>query len=126
MSFDKEYYKIKEVADFVGVPQSTLRYWEKEFPQMISPMRNPSGTRFYRPKDVENIRKIHYLIKDKGLKIEAAKAYLRSNPQNVSKLPEVLDRLTEVRNELNGILRALGGRYTRSQGQPAPLPTEIQ
>ena len=26
---DKQYYKIKEVAEMLGLPQSTLRFWEK-------------------------------------------------------------------------------------------------
>lgn len=122
---DKQYYKIKEVADMLGIPQSTLRFWEKEFPRMINPMRSSKNLRYYRPKDIENIRMIHYLIKDKGLKIEAAKSYLRSNPKNVSRSPEIIDRLVEVRDELDSLLRALGGRWTKSQGFPAPLDTEI-
>ena len=71
------------------------------------------------------MRKVQYLIKDKGLKIDAAKAYLRSNPTNVSRVPEVIDSLTEVRDELDGLLRALGGRWTRSQGLPSALETEV-
>lgn len=122
---DKQYYKIKEVSEMLGVPQSTLRFWEKEFPQMLNPMRSSKNLRYYRPKDIENVKIIRFLIKDKGLKIEAAKAYLRSNSKNVSKTPEVISRLEEVRTELNGLLRALGGRWTKSQGLPAPLPTEV-
>lgn len=123
---DKQYYKIKEVADMLGLPQSTLRFWEKEFPHILKPMRSSKNLRYYRPSDIENIRKIQYLIKDKGLKIDAAKAYLRTNPRNVSNMPEVIDRLEDVRSELNGLLRALGGRWTKSQGLPAPLPTHIE
>lgn len=122
---DKQYYKIKAVADMTGIPQSTLRFWEKEFPTMISPMRSSKNLRYYRAKDIENIRIIQYLIKDKGLKIDAAKAYLRSNPKNVSRSPEVIDRLVEVRDELNGLLKALGGRWTKTQGLPDKLATEI-
>ncbi|MCM1006000.1 MAG: MerR family transcriptional regulator [Prevotella sp.] len=122
---DKQYYKIKEVADMIGVPQSTLRFWEKEFPNMINPMRSSTNLRYYRPKDIENVKIIHFLIKEKGLKIEAAKAYLRSNAGNVSKVPEVIERLEDVRDELNQLLKALGGRWTKSQGLPENLPTEI-
>lgn len=109
----------------LGVPQSTLRFWEKEFPQMIRPMRSSHNLRYYRPQDIENVKIIYFLIKEKGLKIEAARSYLRSNPKNVSRCPEVLERLTEVRDELNSLLKALGGRYVRSQGVPAPLYTEF-
>ena len=74
----KQYYKIKEVAEILDVPQSTLRFWEKEFP-MIKPIRSSHNIRYYRPQDIELLRIIHYLIKDKGLKIEAAREQLRSN-----------------------------------------------
>lgn len=123
-SIDKQYYKIKEVAELLELPQSTLRFWEKEFPQMIAPMRSSKNLRYYRPKDIENVRIIKFLIKDKGLKLEAAKAYLRSNAKNVSKTPQIIASLTDVRDELNNLLRALGGRWIKSQGYPEALPTE--
>ena len=53
---------------------------------------------------------LQYLIKDKGLKIDAARTYLRSNPHNISRRVEVIERLTEVREDLASLLRALGGR----------------
>lgn len=118
---DKEYYKIKEVSEMLGVPPSTLRFWEKEFPQMLKPVRSTHNQRYYRPRDIENVKIIHFLIKNKGLKIEAARAYLRSNPKNVSRCPEVIERLEEVSAELKGLLKALGGRYSRSRGVPPPI-----
>ena len=104
----KQYYKIKEVAEILDVPQSTLRFWEKEFP-MIKPIRSSHNIRYYRPQDIELLR-IHYLIKDKGLKIEAAREQLRSNKHNVSRRVEIIDRLKSVRSELANLLVALGGR----------------
>ena len=105
----KQYYKIKEVAEILDVPQSTLRFWEKEFP-MIKPIRSSHNIRYYRPQDIEQLRIIHYLIKDKGLKIEAAIEQLRSNKHNVSRRVEIIDRLKSVRSELANLLVALGGR----------------
>ncbi|MBE6313807.1 MAG: MerR family transcriptional regulator [Bacteroidales bacterium] len=105
----KQYYKIKEVAEILDVPQSTLRFWEKEFP-MIKPIRSSHNIRYYRPQDIELLRIIHYLIKDKGLKIEAAREQLRSNKHNVSRRVEIIDRLKSVRSELANLLVALGGR----------------
>ena len=105
----KQYYKIKEVAEILDVPQSTLRFWEKEFP-MIKPIRSSHNIRYYRPQDIELLRIIPYLIKDKGLKIEAAREQLRSNKHNVSRRVEIIDRLKSVRSELANLLVALGGR----------------
>lgn len=108
--FDKEFYKIKEVAEILGVAQSTVRFWEKEFPTQVKPTRNAHNLRYYRPHDIEKLQIIKYLIKDKGLKIDAARNYLRSNPHNVSKRLEVIESLNDVRNELAALLTALGGR----------------
>ena len=41
----KNYYKIGEVAEILGIPASTLRFWEKEF-TIIKPKRNSKNTRF--------------------------------------------------------------------------------
>ncbi|MDE7380898.1 MAG: MerR family transcriptional regulator, partial [Muribaculaceae bacterium] len=56
--YGKKYYKIKDVAEFVGVNPSTLRFWEKEFPE-INPMRTASGIRYYTPQDIETLKIIY-------------------------------------------------------------------
>ena len=107
--FSKMFYKINEVAEIVGVSPSTLRFWENEFPD-ITPKRSNTNLRYYTPTDIEKIRLIHYLLKEKGLKIEAAKEQLKHNRKNISKKLEIIDRLKIVRNELEGMLQALGKR----------------
>ena len=64
---DKRFYKIGDVAEILHIPESTLRYWEKQF-TIINPRRNAKNTRLYTPADIEVIRKIHYLVKEKGFK----------------------------------------------------------
>ena len=68
---DKKFYKISDVAEILGVPASTLRFWEKQF-TIIKPRRNAKNIRFYTPQDIETIRKVYYLVKEKGLKLEQA------------------------------------------------------
>ncbi len=106
---DKKYYKIRDVADFIGVPVTTIRYWEKEFPD-ISPLRSGRGIRHYTPSDIEILRIVHYLIKVRGLRIEAAKEQMRINRKNISKKIKVLDELKELRGELESMLKILGKR----------------
>lgn len=106
----KVYYRIREVSEFVGVPQSTLRYWEKEFPQQVAPMRNSGNTRYYTPQQVETLKLINYLVHTRGMKIDAVRRELRGNAKNVSRRMEILERLTEVRTELKEILNALEKR----------------
>ena len=106
---NKKYYKIRDVADFLGVPQATLRYWETEFPE-ISPSRTPTGLRQYTPSDIETLRIIHYLIKTKGLKVEAAKQQLKKNRNNISKKLKVISELQDLRTELEVMLKMLTKR----------------
>lgn len=109
--FGKKYYKIKDVAEFIGVPESTIRYWEKEFTE-LSPMRAGRGIRYYSPVDIETLRIIHFLLKVKGLRIDAAKMQMQTNRKNISKKVKVIDELTDIRNELEAMLKTLAKRRT--------------
>ncbi len=107
--FEKKYYKIREVAEILGLPPSTLRFWESRF-TIIKPKRNEHGTRYYTPSDIETIRMIYYLVKEKGLKLEAAQEEIRRNQSGVSKRFEAVDRLRSVRDRLSLLLDALNKR----------------
>ena len=102
----KNYYKIGEVAEILGIPASTLRFWEKEF-TIIKSKRNSKNTRFYTPEDVETIKMVYYLVKEKGLKLDAAQQQIRVNRHNVSQRSEVINRLKSVRNQLQDMLDAI-------------------
>lgn len=108
--YSKTYYRIRDVAEFVGVPMSTLRYWEKEFPESVTPMRNSGMTRYYTPQQIETLKLIKYLVHDRGMKIEAAREELRGNPKNVTKRVKIMDLLTEIKEDLGQIKSALDRR----------------
>ena len=103
---NKKFYKISDVAAILGIPATTLRYWEKEF-TFIKPRRNAKNIRFYTPADIETIRKVYYLVKEKGLKLDAAQEQIRRNRANVDKRFEVIERLKEIKNELLELDEAL-------------------
>lgn len=103
---DKRFYRIGDVADILHIPESTLRYWEKQF-TIIKPRRNDKNTRLYTPSDIEIIRKIHYLVKEKGLKIDAAQNEIRKNRDGIDKRYEVLERLKGIRDTLKQLQKAL-------------------
>ena len=69
ISDDKYYYVISEVAQILGVSETLLRYWEKEFPQQITPKKGSRGVRRYTKEDIEKIRTIYDLVKVRGLKL---------------------------------------------------------
>lgn len=64
----KLYYSIGEVAEMLGVSETLLRYWEKEFPT-ITPKKSGRNIRQYSQEDIEQVRLIHHLVKVKGMKL---------------------------------------------------------
>lgn len=108
-SLDKKYYKISEVAELLGIPASTLRFWEKSF-TIIKPKRNDHGTRFYTPADIDKISMIYYLVKERGLKLDAAQEQIRSNPKGVERRHKTVARLKEMRTYVSEMLDALNSR----------------
>lgn len=75
MTLIKSFYTIGEVSAMLGVPPSTLRFWEDTFEQ-LDPFRTPGGTRKYRPEDVDVCRRIRHLLREKGYSLEYAKREL--------------------------------------------------
>lgn len=106
---DKKYYKIKDVAELLRVSASTLRYWETEFPE-CKPRRSATNIRYYKAEDIETLKIIHYLLKVKGLKLTAAKEQLKANRSNISNRVKIIDTLTDTRNTLDNMLKALTKR----------------
>lgn len=95
----KLYYSISEVAKMFDVNESLLRFWEKEFP-IIKPKKNAKGTRQYRKEDIENIRLIYHLVKEKGMTLPGARQKLKDNKEDTIQAIEIIDRLKEIREEL--------------------------
>ena len=53
----------------------TLRYWEREFKQ-IRPKVLAGNRRYYDHRTVEVIKRVKYLLKDKGMTIQGVRKYL--------------------------------------------------
>ena len=103
----KLYYSIKEVAEMFGLNESTLRYWETEFPFLKPKAFKSSKVRQYQDKDIEQIRLIHNLVKVRGFKLAAAKKIINNNRDGADKTADVLTRLIGVRDELQALKRQL-------------------
>lgn len=103
---DKKYYRIGDVATILGIPMSTLRYWESQF-TIIKPHRNAKNIRYYTPNDIEIIRKVYYLVKEKGLKLDAAQEQIRVNRDGVDKRFEVVEKLKAIKADLLELQRAM-------------------
>ena len=95
----KLYYTVREVSEMVGVPEHTLRFWEKEMPA-LNPKKSTGGARQYTKQDIELVRLIHHLVKDQGLTIKAARARLKTSKRQVVNRQEIVTRLRDIRAEL--------------------------
>lgn len=105
----KLYYSIKEVAEMFGLNESTLRYWETEFPYLKPKTAGPNKVRQYSEKDIEQIRLIHNMVKVRGFKLAAAKKMINANRDGADRRADVLDRLIGVRDDLQALKRELDG-----------------
>jgi DNA-binding transcriptional MerR regulator len=113
---------ISEVSADLDVPQHVLRFWESKFPQ-VKPLKRGGGRRYYRPEDVDLLRRIRELLYRDGYTIRGVQRLLRegakapgggegkgraaARPRGVSAskravIEEVLRELTELRDELRG------------------------
>lgn len=104
----KLYYSISEVAQMFNIAESNLRYWQTEFPQ-LSPHVTAGGVRRYRKEDIEVIKLIHHLVREKGMTIAGARQQLTDHGDATARKVEALERLKAVRNELLAIKKELDG-----------------
>ena len=103
----KLYYSIREVAEMFGVNESTLRFWEQEFPYLKPKVSGPAKIRQYQEKDIEQIRLIRNLVKVRGFKLAAAKKIINSNRDGADRKAEVLTRLLDIRSELQALKKQM-------------------
>ena len=106
---DKElkiYYSISEVAQMFGVNESSLRYWEKEFP-FIAPRKTVGNVRQYRKEDIDNVRLVYHLVKEKGMTIAGARQRLKQEKELEAKNVDIIERLKEIKEELLSIRKEL-------------------
>ena len=94
---DNAYRTIGEVVKIIGlkskkghsIPTHTIRYWEKEFKQ-IKPKVFNGNRRYYDKKNIELLKKIHFLLKDRGMTISGVKKFLKN--KETLELDEISNR----------------------------------
>lgn len=108
-TIEKLYFTIGEVADELGVNTSNIRFWEREF-GTISPKRTNRGDRLYTRKEIEQLRTIQHLVKEKGFTLQGAKAQLKqAEPadERANRAEQLRERLLEARRKLVALREAL-------------------
>ena len=95
---EKLFYSMGEVAEMFDVNASLIRHWESQF-SILRPKRNKKGNRLFSPEDVENLKMIYHLVKERGMTLEGAKKALRKAPSEsgVDRDAELMERLQRIR-----------------------------
>jgi DNA-binding transcriptional MerR regulator len=91
----KMFYTIKETSKLLNENESTLRFWEGEFKE-LRPRRSSGGKRLYSEADIELLKKIKYLLREKKVSIEGAKEHLSGKTDEL----DLIGRLEEVKRVL--------------------------
>jgi DNA-binding transcriptional MerR regulator len=99
---EKLFYSIGEVAEILGVPVSTVRFWENEF-DILKPRKNKKGNRLFMPGDLRNLKIIHNLVKEKGMTLAGAKKQLSAKWEESEYKFEVREHLLNIRDLLKEI-----------------------
>jgi len=96
---EKVYYTIGEVAELFEVNASLIRFWEKEF-DILKPQKNKKGNRLFTPQDLDNLRIIYHLVKERGFTLQGAKEKLKQNKEDVFNQVEIIDSLNRIKGFL--------------------------
>ena len=102
----KLYYPIGEVATWFNVNTSLIRYWEKEFKQ-LQPRKTRKGDRLFRSQDIEFLKQIYFLLREKKYSIDGAKTYLKNNKEKADKDMALLNSLKNIKSFLTHLKESL-------------------
>jgi DNA-binding transcriptional MerR regulator len=109
---EKYYYSIGEVAKIFNLSISNIRFWEQEF-EILRPKKNRKGDRFFTKQDIENLKIIYHLLKEKGYTIEGARKKLLQNTDQVSDRVAMIESLKKIR----GFLVSLKNNLDKKEDQ---------
>jgi DNA-binding transcriptional MerR regulator len=108
---------ISEVATELDVPQHVLRFWESKFSQ-VRPLKRGGGRRYYRPEDVDLLRRIRTLLYEDGYTIKGVQRLLK---EGRGRLPQQ-QRLDIAAESALESLRIVSARAEAMTGNRQPLP----
>ncbi len=103
---EKLFYSIGEVSNILKVNVSLIRFWEKEFDN-LKPRKNKKGNRLFTKKDLDSLKLIFFLVKEKGFTIKGAKKVLKNNKTHLEENIVLKDKLTEIKDFLISLRSSL-------------------
>src|ERR1700760_2653286 len=96
---NKMYYTMGEVSAMFDVNTSLIRFYEKEF-DVLQPKKNKKGNRLFTPEDIENLKIIFHLIRDKGYTLNGAKEHMKNDSTDTRDAQKVITSLENLKSFL--------------------------
>lgn len=107
----KIYYTMGQVSEMFDLAPSTIRFWEKRF-AILHPRKNAKGNRLFAVDDVENLKMIYHLTKEKRMTLDGAEKFLmqrrlatKGEMSVVEVLQKIRSTLVEIRQEIESVER---------------------
>lgn len=110
----KMFFSMGEVSEMFDVNPSLIRFWEKRF-DVLKPHKNAKGNRMFTPEDVENLKLIYHLVKEKGMTLAGAEKYIKDNKNVLQRDVQILEHLGRIRAALLEIKSELGSETTDTE-----------
>ena len=117
-------YSMGEVTEMFDVNASLIRYWESKF-DCIKPHKNKKGNRMFTPADVENLKLIYHLVKEKGMTLEGANMAMKRRGKSVQRDVSILERLQHIRAMLLEVRESLGDNTPAEYEAPIEAMAEL-
>jgi DNA-binding transcriptional MerR regulator len=86
-----------EVTKLLQVSPSLVRFWDQEF-DVIKPKKNKKGNRMFSAQDVENLKLIHHLVKEKGYTLKGAKDHIKTLPTQDTAVGRKIEAVNTLKN----------------------------
>ena len=107
---EKLYYSMGEVTEIFDVEASLIRYWCSQF-SCLRPKRNAKGNRLFTSQDIERLKRIYHLLKEKKMTIEGAQKAMRKRNIEAEEKDsdiELLEQLQSLRAMLVEMREGIG------------------
>lgn len=93
---EKLYYTIGEVATLFEVNPSLIRFWEKEF-DILKPTKNKKGNRLFTKQDIQNLKLIYHLVKERGFTLQGARDKLKEGSESTTVSMDAVESLEKIK-----------------------------
>ena len=115
---------ISEVAAELDVPQHVLRFWESKFSQ-VRPLKRGGGRRYYRPEDIDLLRRIRSLLYDDGYTIKGVQRLLKEGRGRLpsQRLDIAAESALESLRIVSARAEAMAGGGSRPMPRTGPQPS---